>query len=168
MNQEDQPVSDAQQEAATLFASLPPDMQQHALRALRRMNDRHPNTGPFGWLLGLHYTEREPGHVTSTMEVDPSHFNPGGVAHGGVVYSLVDSAMGGSVFNTLEPDQRCVTAELKVNYLRPIHAGRITAVATMVQRGRNLAVVTAEVHDDNNRLVAVALGTFAIIQRRPA
>ncbi|MBA3945746.1 MAG: PaaI family thioesterase [Herpetosiphonaceae bacterium] len=153
-------------EAAALFASLPPEGQQHALRVLRHMNNRDQWTGSFGWLIGIHYIEREPGHITCMIDVDESHYNPAGVAHGGVVYSLIDSAMGGTVHSYLEPGQRCVTAELKVNYLRPVRAGRITAVANLIQHGRTLAVVTAEVHNAQDQLVAIGLGTFAIIQRR--
>lgn len=156
---------DAQVEAAALFAALPSDMQELALASLRRLSHHNPYTGPFGWLLGLRYLDRTPGRVICAMEVDESLYNPGKVAHGGVMYTLIDSAMGASVYTTLDPGWGCATAELKVNYLRPIRKGTITASANVLQRGRTLAVVTAEVRDERDTLVGIGLGTFAIFKR---
>ena len=70
----------------------------------------------------------------------------------------------------LQPGQRSVTAELKLNYLAPVAGGTVTATANVVKRGNRLAVVTAEVRDDRDRLIGLAQGTFAIVdvaEQRP-
>ncbi len=153
-------------EAAALTAAMPPEVQRLAVAALRRMSERNPYTGPFGWMLGITFERREPGLVACSLVVEEGLYNPARIAHGGVLYSLVDSAAGGAVYTLLDREtEGCVTAELKVNYLRPAIAGRITATATVVNRGRKLAVVTAEVHDSAGQLLGVALGTFAITAR---
>ena len=100
----------------------------------------------------------------------PFLYNPGKIAHGGVVFTLADSAMGAAVFMMLQPGQRSVTAELKLNYLAPVAGGTVTATANVVKRGNRLAVVTAEVRDDRDRLIGLAQGTFAIVdvaEQRP-
>lgn len=152
------------QQLRALLDSLPEPLRAQALRTLARYADRDPYTGPFGWQLGLHYVAREPGKTSCTIDVDESYYNPGGVAHGGVVFTLADSAMGAAVHTLLEPGQRCTTAELKLNYLAPVIAGKTTATATVISKRRRLAVVTAEVHDAAGELVALAQGTFAIIR----
>lgn len=147
-----------------LLAALPDDIRALALANLNRWTDRDPHSGPFGWQLGLRYVERAPGRVTAMMEIDEAHHNPGHVAHGGVIFTLADSAMGAATFTLLEPGQRCTTAELKLNYIAPIIKGKVTATATVISKRRRLAVVTAEVRDEQGELVGLAQGTFAIIR----
>lgn len=147
-----------------LLAALPDDIRLLALANLNRWADRDPHSGPFGWQLGLRYVERAPGRVTAMMEIDEAHHNPGHVAHGGVMFTLADSAMGAATFTLLEPGQRCTTAELKLNYIAPIIKGKVTATATVISKRRRLAVVMAEVRDEQGELVGLAQGTFAIIR----
>ena len=147
-----------------LLDALPAPVRAQALATLERYADRDAHTGPFGWQLGLHYTTRAPGRTSCMIDVNESFYNPGGVTHGGVIFTLADSAMGAAVHTLLEPGQRCTTAELKLNYLAPVRRGKTTATATVISKRRRLAVVTAEVHDERGELVALAQGTFAIIQ----
>ncbi|HEY0603882.1 MAG TPA: PaaI family thioesterase [Herpetosiphonaceae bacterium] len=147
-----------------LLAALPDDIRALALANLQRWATRDPHSGPFGWQLGLRYVDRAPGRVTAMMEIDEAHHNPGHVAHGGVMFTLADSAMGAATFTLLEPGQRCTTAELKLNYIAPIVKGKVTATATVISKRRRLAVVTAEVRDEQGELVGLAQGTFAIIR----
>lgn len=151
------------EEAIALLAALPDDARAIALQGLRRWQARDPYTGPFGWLLGLHYTERQSGSTSCMIDVDETYYNPGRVAHGGVIFALADSAMGAAVHTLLEAGQRCVTAELKLNYLAPVIKGPTSATATVISKRRRLAVVTAEVRDAAGELVGLAQGTFAII-----
>ncbi|HZG65639.1 MAG TPA: PaaI family thioesterase [Herpetosiphonaceae bacterium] len=158
-------LSDDQARLLELFERLPADLQEQAIEVLGRLNDRDTHAGPFGWLLGYHYVEAGPGHARCTLEIADIHLNPSGVAHGGVLCTLADAALGAAAHHTVEAGQRCVTAELKVNFLKAIRPGRVTATATVVHKGSRLVVVTGEVHDDAGALVGVALGTFAVIAR---
>jgi acyl-CoA thioesterase len=148
--------------ALSILAALPDEVRAFALAGLEYWADRDAYTGPFGWLVGLHYTERLPGRVSCMIDVQPLHYNPGRIAHGGVIFTLADSAMGAAVFSLLEPGERCSTAELKLNYLAPVVQGVVTATATVISKRRRLAVVTAEVRDASGELMGLAQGTFAI------
>lgn len=88
--------------------------------------------------------------------------NPHGVVHGGVVYSLVDCAMGGALTSRLEPGERCATLEVKINYLAAASSGELRAEAWVVERTRRVGVLQARVTTDGDRLVALAIGTFYI------
>lgn len=161
-------LNDTQSRLLSLFDQIPTELQSMALATLERLQKPDPHSGPFGWLLGYRYVEAGPGQARCTLDVGEPHLNPGGVAHGGVLCTLADAAMGAAVHWMLDPDQRCVTAELKVNCLKPILPGRIIASATVIHKGGRLVVVSSEIHSEAGDLVGVALGTFAIVRRTPA
>lgn len=102
------------------------------------------------------------GRCCFEVTVRPNHMNPHGVVHGGVVYSLVDYAMGGALTSRLAPGERCATLEVKINYLSPVSSGVLTAEAWVVERTKRIGVLEAKVHVDGNRLVALATGSFYI------
>jgi acyl-CoA thioesterase len=92
--------------------------------------------------------------------------NPHGVAHGGVVYSLVDYAMGGALTSGLAAGERCATLEIKINYLAPAVDGTLAADAWVVQRTGRIGVLEARAHAGAT-LVALATGSFYIQGPRP-
>lgn len=105
------------------------------------------------------------GRSTFELTVRPEHMNPHGIVHGGVVYTLVDFAMGGALTSVLEPGERCATVEVKINYLAPAVSGDLRAEACLVSRSRRLAVLEARVYAEA-RLLALATGSF-YVQSRP-
>jgi acyl-CoA thioesterase len=82
--------------------------------------------------------------------------------HGGVIYSLADTAMGAALFSQLERGQWCSTLEIKMNFLLPVTAGAIAAEAVVISRSKRIGVLEAKVIGDGDRLVALATGTFYI------
>jgi acyl-CoA thioesterase len=126
------------------------------------MEPSDPGTGPFGEVVGAERTAMADGQCRFELTVRPAHFNPHGAVHGGVVYSLVDYAMGGALTSRLGPGQRCSTLEVKINYLAPVRSGRLRADASVVERTRRIAVLEARVHDAEGRVVALATGSFYI------
>lgn len=125
-----------------------------------------PGVGPLAEHLGLRRVAMGDGRARFDATVRPEHLNPHGVVHGGVVYTLVDYAMGGAVTSRLEPGERCATLEIKINYLAAASHGVLQAEADVVERTARTAVVRAEVRDGGGRRLALATGTF-YIQRRP-
>ena len=102
------------------------------------------------------------GRSTFALTVRESHMNPHGVVHGGVVYTLVDYAMGGAVTSELAAGERCATVEVKINYLAAATGGDIVAEARVVSRTRRIEVIEARVHGEGARLLALATGTYYI------
>ena len=124
-----------------------------------------PGVGPLAALLGIRRVSMADGRARFDLTVGPDHMNPHGVVHGGVIYSLVDYAMGGAVTSRLEPGERCATLEVKINYVAPVSGGVLTAQAEVVSRSKRIGVLEARVSLDGGLLVALATGTF-YIQRR--
>jgi len=130
----------------------------------RRVDEpgRFPGVGPFAGLLGIRRRSLETGACCFELVVRPEHMNPYGVAHGGIVYTLVDYAMGGAMASRLEPGERCATLEVKIQYLAPVVEGDLRAEARLVERTRRIGVLEARAYAGADRLVALATGTFYI------
>ncbi|MBO9695545.1 MAG: PaaI family thioesterase [Sphingopyxis sp.] len=125
----------------------------------------------FARTLGLEMVERGDGRCRMAIDIERErHFNPQGVAHGGVAYSLADTAMGGAITSLLADDFWCATLEIKFNYHVGVREGRLICDATVLHQGKRVANIDARLFQDD-RLVASANGNFAIFpapQARPA
>ncbi len=116
----------------------------------------------FARALGLQMVERRDGRCTMAIDIERErHFNPQGVAHGGVAYSLADTAMGGALFSTLDKGFWCATLEIKFNYHVGVREGRLICEASVLHKGKRIANIDARLFQ-HDRLVASANGNFAI------
>ena len=117
---------------------------------------------PFAELRGMRAKSVGDGQARFELDVESRHLNPNGALHGGVIYSLADTAMGAALFSRLDPGEQCATLEIKMSYLAPVMCGTIAVDAAVVQRTKRIGVLEAKVFGDGDRLVAVATGTFYI------
>ena len=114
---------------------------------------------PIGRLLGFALKAIEPGRASFAMVVDEGHHNPMGTLHGGVYCDLADAAMGFAYAATLQESESFTTVELKINFLRAVRKGTLTAEAMVVKSGGTLGYVECAVTDQDGRLVAKAAST---------
>jgi uncharacterized protein (TIGR00369 family) len=114
---------------------------------------------PIAHLLGFALKSIEPGHAIFEMEADERHHNPMGTLHGGVYCDLADAAMGYAYAATLGEGETFTTIELKINFLRTIRVGTLTAEARVVKAGSTLGYVECDVKDQAGRLIARAAST---------
>lgn len=124
---------------------------------------RSKGFSPFADLLGLHFSELRPGFSRCELDAAEHMFNPNGILHGGVIFSMADTGMGAALHVALDAGRHCATIEIKIVYLRPVRRGRLVCDTTLVQKGKRIAVLESEVKN-GDKLVAKALGTFAIIE----
>jgi len=115
-------------------------------------------------LIGFTMTHIEEGKAVFEMQTGPQHANFNGSLHGGVMCDIMDAAMGMACGSTLDADQRFVTTELKINYLRPVWNAKLTATAWVVQRGKNLCYTECELKDENQKLIAKASSSLMMIR----
>ena len=113
--------------------------------------------------LGLTIDRREPGTAAARVSLDERHMNPNGVAHGAVLFAMVDTAMGAATMSVLDDGQFCATVDIRLNFIRPAARGELVAATTVVKKGRAIVHLESRVTDDDERLIATAAGTFAII-----
>ena len=117
---------------------------------------------PFAELLGMRPKTIGEGRARFELDVTAQLLNPNGTLHGGVIYSLADTAMGAALFSQLARGQWCATLEIKMNYLSPVTSGTIAAEAVVISRTKRIGVLEAKVFGDDDRQVALATGTFYI------
>lgn len=149
--------------AVEILTALPASDRALALEVLAHYRDHSAQGGPFTWLLGLKFDEIQPGFARCHLDVTRLVHNPGGIAHGAIAYTLLDSAMGAAFYQALERPLTCSTIELKVNYLRPVVSGQLFASAELVERTRRFGILTGRVVDADGRLIALAQATFAVV-----
>lgn len=113
--------------------------------------------------LGMELSGTEQGSGTARLTIGAEHANPNGVAHGAVLFALVDTAMGKATMSTVDEGRYCASVEVSLRFIRPVSEGELTAEAIVVKRGKNLAHLEARVHDGDDRLIATSSATFAIL-----
>lgn len=114
---------------------------------------------PIARLLGMTMKEIEPGRAVFAMPIDARHYNPLGTLHGGIYCDLADAAMGWAYAATLGEGESFTTVELKINFLRAVRQGTITAEGKVIKAGSTMGYVECEVIDQDGRLVAKAAST---------
>lgn len=122
---------------------------------------------PFNQYLGIHLDRMDAGHAEARIDLGPQHTNNRGVAHGGVVSSLLDSAMGAAVISAIPKDWWCATTGLAIQFLAGAREGTITASGTVTRRGRSIAFVRGEARDPAGALIATAQGTWHLWPHKP-
>ncbi len=93
------------------------------------------------------------------MDAAPQHGNPFGTVQGGILCAIADAAMGTAYVSALADGESMTTLELKMNFLRPVRQGRLTAVADVIKQGQRVGLVECTITDEQGRLVARASST---------
>lgn len=92
-----------------------------------------------------------------SVDLCPESCNAKGFVHGGLLMSLIDVAASQAA---MANDRHYVTQNCFVNFISNVESGQITAVSTIVKRGRKTAVIHVQVCSDNHKLLADASVTM--------
>ncbi len=123
---------------------------------------------PYWRYLGMKVRNVEPGRAELALAFKKELGQLMSFMHGGAVASLLDAAGGAALLQMLDLENEVITtAEMKLNYLLPVTVDQreITACARVVKKGKTLGVSTIEVKNSAGEIVAVGIGTYAIIPR---
>ena len=101
------------------------------------------------------------GHAYAHLLADRRHLNSAGAVHGGVMATLVDTAMGAAVRSAIDDGDAAATTQLTLAHLRPGHQGEISVDAHVGKQGEHILVCQARIEQDGEALVE-ALATFAV------
>jgi uncharacterized protein (TIGR00369 family) len=121
----------------------------------------HP---PVAKLLGMRMTEIEPGRGVFELDAGPQHASPLGTVHGGIIGDLADAALGCAHASLLDDGETFTTLELKLNFLKPVWAGRLVAEARSLKFGRTIGLTDCRVTDEHGSLVAYATSTLLTLR----
>lgn len=110
--------------------------------------------------LGVRTLGMQDGAFVIELDLEPRHMSRANRAHGGILFTLLDTALGRAVIEELPAGRGCATVELKINYFRPVQSGRIRASGRCVQRTKSLAYAEGDIFNEEGKLLARATGTF--------
>jgi acyl-CoA thioesterase len=110
--------------------------------------------------MGIEYLGVVEGATTLQLDLSQKHMSRANRVHGGVLFTLLDSALGRSIINALPEGRGCATVEIKVNYFRPIQSGLITARGWNRELTKSLGYAEGEVVNNAGKVLARASGTF--------
>lgn len=118
--------------------------------------------------LGAQLVSVADGEVQISMPFSTALSQQHGYVHAGAITSIVDSACGYAALTKAPPECEVVTAEFKINLMRPAIGERFLAIGKVVSAGRLLTVCAGEVRafsGTSYKVVAVMQAT--IVQVRP-
>ena len=116
--------------------------------------------------LGYRRVSWEPGATEVAWDATESYcFQTAGgpVVQGGLVTALLDAGMGGACWSVLDRDQAFLTADLRVEFLRPSRIGTLRATGQVVRRTRRVVFCAAELHDAAGTLLAASRCTQVVL-----
>ena len=89
-----------------------------------------------------------------------------GVAHGGFVATLLDSALGCAINSLMPAGRSFTTLELTINYTRPLRreSGEVRCEARVLHAGNRVATAEGRVVDANGKLYAHGTTTCIIVE----
>lgn len=122
---------------------------------------------PFLELLGARAEHREKGLAVVSIDVREELTNSWKFAHGGVVMSLLDVAMGTAARTANGRAVGIITVNLSVSFLRSC-SGVLRAEGRVLRRGRSLVFCDGEVRDAGGDVMAKGIGTFRLKSRTVA
>ena len=120
---------------------------------------------PFGDLIGLKFLSYGDGKSRCEIIVEDRLFNPNRVLHGGAIYTMADTGMGGALYSVMELSQLCATIEIKISYFLPVRQGTLVCDSEVVNHGSSIATLESTIYNGETR-VAKAYGSFYIFEKK--
>jgi len=125
------------------------------------------NNSPYYKHLGMKLVDYDEDGSVMEMPVTPEHINVWGSMHGGALSGLVDSSCGTAIGPALAPGENVVTLDLRVQFLKPVKDGVLTARGRIVHRGGRHVITESEVKNQDGELVARGGGIHILIIKNP-
>ena len=135
---------------------ITPELSEDQRRRVEKMRE----AVPYLKHLGIEVESVGPGTSTLRLPVREELSRNDGIIHGGAVASVIDSAFAFAIIPILAENERTVTVDLTIHYLRPLSGGVCKTTARVVRAGRRVITVSADLFDENEKLAATALSTY--------
>jgi len=111
----------------------------------------------FSQWLGIERIKTDPGHSILRMKIRKDMLNGFAIAHGGITYSLADSAL---AFASNSHGRKSVSIETSISHLESLKEGDIiTAEAEEISMSNKIGVYHINITNQENKKVALFKGT---------
>ena len=124
----------------------------------QQMADFRNSHNPYVQRQGIFVEEIGPGYARVTKTVVPEDANPLGVPHGGVYFTMADTACGSAMASY---GYKAVTMNASYNFFRSANVGdRLTAEAREVKHGQTVCVFEVRITEQSGTLLGTGTFTF--------
>ena len=137
---------------AIAITAITDEHREYAANALHSL--------PFAKLMGMRLVDLQIDRAVIKIEIRDDLRQPSGVLHGCVTAMLIDTAMAFAVRTRLPMETATATIDLTVHYLRPHVEGTATCTAKIVRAGKRIFTVSADVVNDEGKLIATGISTY--------
>ena len=142
--------------------SRPDDPAKNWTPGRRRMLVERFRTVPYPNWLGLKLAKLSAGQADLSLVISKQHQQYRGIAHGGALASLADTAATFAALTIIPNETDVVTIEFKVNFLASMTGGAAVARGSVVRVGSRVAVSDVRVYGPRkDRLIMT--GTFTML-----
>lgn len=115
--------------------------------------------------LGIEMTKVENGTVMATMPVDERTRQPMGFLHGGASVALAETVASLGAYSLVDQKTEAVVGlEINANHIKGKREGVVTALGTLLHRGKTTMVWDVKITDEAGELICVSRCTVAIIK----
>jgi acyl-CoA thioesterase len=123
----------------------------------KKVVDHMMNHDGFSKWLGIQVLEVREGFSKITMTVRPEMINGFGIVHGGIAFSLADSAF---AFACNNRNVLSVALDTAINFIKPVHVGDVLiAEALEIHNGKSTGLYHIHIRNQHNHEVAIFKGT---------
>ena len=127
------------------------------------MTDNIDNIKKYGYI-GLNELEIESiKDGVFYVNIKEKHLNPYGIVHGGLIYTLADTAMGASLIDV----GYFVTINSSINFIKSAKCKKLIAKVKRIKVGKSIAFLECFIYDENNNLIATSNGSYHIYNAKP-
>ena len=120
-------------------------MQEYKEKILQVCNSICKNT--LMETLEIEYTDVGENFLTARMPVSPKVHQPDGILHGGATVALAESVASAASYVFMDAEKLSVRGiEISANHVRSVREGFVTAVASLVHKGRTLQLWQIRLH----------------------
>ena len=131
-------------------------------------SEKKPKLSGLAKLMGIELDDFGNGSCKVSAKVLDSHLNAGGVAHGGLHATMLDTALGGALVSMIMKEEWCATAQLDISYINPAYVGaNLLANGKVIRRGKNMAHCEGILTDSEGKTIASGKGTWVIWNKKP-
>lgn len=99
--------------------------------------------------------------VILSVEITDNLLNPYGMPHGGLIYSLADTACGINAHNVV---QKAVTLNGSIDYLSVCKGNKLFAKSKIVKSGKSIIFLECNIYDDDDNLIGVMHTSYYVVK----
>ncbi len=118
---------------------------------------------PYAAALGIELHETTASLTTGSLAWTPQRCTAEGILHGGAIMSLADTVGAICAFLNLPEGASTATIDSSTRLYRALRAGALHASARPAHVGRTIIVVTTDLTDDHQRLIAQTSQAQAVV-----